>query len=100
MRTMSLTGEAWRYNLRNKDPWLLRMTTLGKCWWYQSDQCGKLSESSRNHCTENLHLFPRKLVATGETRAEKDVCSPQAPGMGNTGRDLLQLAKCFEKKSV
>ena len=39
-----LTGEAWRYILRNKDRWLLRMTTLGKCWWYQSDQCDKLSE--------------------------------------------------------
>ena len=32
MSRISLTGEACRENLRNKDRWLLRMTTLGKCW--------------------------------------------------------------------
>ena len=71
MRRMSLTGEAWRYNLRNKDRWLLRMTTLGKRWWYQSDQCGELSEYSRNRCAKNLRLFPRKLVAAP---AQEEVC--------------------------
>ena len=58
--------------------------------------------SSKNRRAESLHLFPRKLVAIfsagHERRTEKSVCSPQATGMGNTGRGLLRLAKGFKKR--
>ena len=39
-------------------------------------------------------LDERKLVYVGIVVC----CSPQATGMGNTGRGLLRLAKCFQKE--
>ena len=111
MRRISLTGEALRYNLR-KDRWLLRMTTLGKCW------CGisLISAASflnafsdakilRNRCAESLHLLPRKLVAifsgggAGGARAEKSVCTPQVTGMdGEYRKRFAAIGKTLSKR--